>query len=103
MTVLRPPHLDPRFVIEDFEPVYMETWRRGLLEEKVEDALRELEVRAAAIHLHLERAAGGGDQGSLDVHDSRAYSIQRWVGRAQSTPAAASRSGRISARRPAAS
>ena len=39
----RPAHLDPRFVIEDFEPVYMETWRRGLLERKVDEALRELE------------------------------------------------------------
>jgi putative pyruvate formate lyase activating enzyme len=34
---------DPRFVIEDFEPVYLQTWRSGLLEEKVATALQELE------------------------------------------------------------
>jgi putative pyruvate formate lyase activating enzyme len=39
---LRPNRVDPRFVIEDLEPVYLETWRRGLFEEKVEQALREL-------------------------------------------------------------
>ena len=43
MTLLRPPQLDPRFILEDFEPVYLETWRNGLLEQKVEDALHELE------------------------------------------------------------
>jgi len=37
---LAPP--DPRFVLEDFEPVYLETWRRGLLEDKVGAALEEL-------------------------------------------------------------
>jgi putative pyruvate formate lyase activating enzyme len=40
---LKPIRVDPRFVIEDFEPVYLETWRRGLLQEKVDQALRELE------------------------------------------------------------
>jgi putative pyruvate formate lyase activating enzyme len=43
MTTRRPPHRDPRFVIEDYEPVYLETWRRGLLRDKVEAALQELE------------------------------------------------------------
>jgi putative pyruvate formate lyase activating enzyme len=33
---------DPRFVIEDYEPVYLQTWRSGLLEEKVAAALEEL-------------------------------------------------------------
>jgi putative pyruvate formate lyase activating enzyme len=33
---------DPRFVIEDFEPVYLDTWHRGLLEDKVRAALEEL-------------------------------------------------------------
>ena len=34
---------DPRFVLDAYEPVYLETWRRGLLEQKVEAALNELE------------------------------------------------------------
>ncbi len=34
---------DPRFVCEDFEPVYLETWRRGLLPDKVAAGLAELE------------------------------------------------------------
>ena len=34
---------DPRFVIEDYEPVYVQTWRSGLLDEKVGAALQELE------------------------------------------------------------
>jgi len=33
---------DPRFLIGDFEPVYLETWRRGLLPGKVEAGLAEL-------------------------------------------------------------
>jgi putative pyruvate formate lyase activating enzyme len=33
---------DPRFVLDPFEPVYLETWKRGLLDAKVEQALREL-------------------------------------------------------------
>jgi putative pyruvate formate lyase activating enzyme len=37
---LPPP--DRRFLLEDFEPVYLETWRQGLLPGKVEDALAEL-------------------------------------------------------------
>jgi putative pyruvate formate lyase activating enzyme len=43
MTVLPLPHLDPRFVVENYEPVYFETWRRGLLQDKVDAALSELE------------------------------------------------------------
>ena len=38
----RLPDPDPRFVLEDFEPVYLETWRRGLLPEKVRAGLAEL-------------------------------------------------------------
>ena len=34
---------DPRFVLDGYEPVYLETWRRGLLDQKVEAALNELE------------------------------------------------------------
>jgi putative pyruvate formate lyase activating enzyme len=36
------PARDPRFAVEDFEPVYLETWRRGLLPGKVEAGLAEL-------------------------------------------------------------
>jgi len=44
----RPPGpRDARFVIADFEPVYLETWRQGRISEKVEAALAELaECRA---------------------------------------------------------
>ena len=38
---LSPP--DPRFLIEDFEPAYLETWRAGRLPEKVRAGLAELE------------------------------------------------------------
>ena len=34
--------LDPRFVIEEFEPVFLRTWREGRVQEKVEAALAEL-------------------------------------------------------------
>jgi putative pyruvate formate lyase activating enzyme len=34
---------DPRFLLEDFEPVYRETWHRGLLPAKIEAGLAELE------------------------------------------------------------
>jgi putative pyruvate formate lyase activating enzyme len=34
---------DPRFVVEDYEPVYLQTWRSGLLDRKVATALQELE------------------------------------------------------------
>jgi putative pyruvate formate lyase activating enzyme len=36
------PPLDPRFLLEDFEPAYLETWRRGLLPGRVEAGLAEL-------------------------------------------------------------
>ena len=42
MDGLAAPSRDPRFVLEDFEPVYLDTWRRGLLPEKVEAGLEEL-------------------------------------------------------------
>ncbi|MDH3624093.1 MAG: radical SAM protein [Myxococcales bacterium] len=35
--------LSPHFVVEDYEPAYLETWRRGLLSQKVQVALEELE------------------------------------------------------------
>ncbi len=38
--LLRP---DPRFVVPDFEPIYLETWRQSRLPEKVQAALAELE------------------------------------------------------------
>ena len=38
----RPPP-DPRFAIEDFEPVYLATWKRDRVRDKVEAALAELE------------------------------------------------------------
>jgi putative pyruvate formate lyase activating enzyme len=39
--------IEPSFLIEDFEPAYLETWRRGELDAKVEAALKELgECRA---------------------------------------------------------
>jgi putative pyruvate formate lyase activating enzyme len=34
---------DPEFILEDFEPVYLQAWRRGELSGRVERALRELE------------------------------------------------------------
>ena len=39
----RPSHRDPRFILDNFEPVYLQTWRRGLLQKKVDEALQELE------------------------------------------------------------
>jgi putative pyruvate formate lyase activating enzyme len=36
------PGVDERFVIDDWEPVYLHTWREGGLEAKVESALEEL-------------------------------------------------------------
>ncbi len=33
---------DPRFVIDDYEPVYLRTWREGRLDQRVEAALVEL-------------------------------------------------------------
>ena len=35
--------MDARFLIEDFEPAYLASWRRGELQSKVERALKELE------------------------------------------------------------
>ncbi len=35
--------MDERFVIDDFEPAYLATWRRGELQAKIERALKELE------------------------------------------------------------
>ena len=42
---MRPRQLDvdPRFILDDFEPAYLRTWRSGLLEPKVDQALAELE------------------------------------------------------------
>ncbi len=39
---LRSTVTDPRFVLDDFEPVYLRTWREGRLEKKVEAAVAEL-------------------------------------------------------------
>ena len=43
MRLSTPPHLDPAFVIDDDEPVYLKTWREGRLADKVRAALCELE------------------------------------------------------------
>ncbi len=39
----RLPSPDPRFLIEDFEPAYLESWEKGRLPEKVEAGLAELQ------------------------------------------------------------
>ena len=42
--VLRtPPKPDPRYLIEEFEPAYMDVYRRGELQSRAEAALKELE------------------------------------------------------------
>jgi putative pyruvate formate lyase activating enzyme len=38
-----PPTPDPRFLMEDFEPAYMELYRQGALRSRVDAALKELE------------------------------------------------------------
>ena len=38
---------DSRFLLEDFEPVYLETWRRGLVSQKVAAGLASLECCCA--------------------------------------------------------
>jgi putative pyruvate formate lyase activating enzyme len=44
MGILAPrPAIDPRYLIDDFEPAYREIWRRDLLDAKAEAALAELE------------------------------------------------------------
>ena len=42
-SIVQSPPPDPRFVCEDSEPVYLETWRRGLLPDKLAAGQRELE------------------------------------------------------------
>ena len=37
------PGPDPRFLVEDFEPAYLQLYRRGELQARVEAALKELE------------------------------------------------------------
>jgi len=52
------PKAHPRFVTENDEPVYLETWRRGLLEAKVERALEELkECRICPRNCGVDRVA----------------------------------------------
>ena len=41
------PTADPRFLVEDFEPIYLETWRRGLVSQKVAAGLASLECCCA--------------------------------------------------------
>jgi putative pyruvate formate lyase activating enzyme len=49
---------DPRFQTEDFEPVYLETWRRGLLPDKVEAIHAELaRCEACPRHCRIDRLA----------------------------------------------
>ena len=53
-----PPKPDRQFVTENYEPVYLETWRRGLLEAKVECALEELkECRICPRNCGVDRIA----------------------------------------------
>lgn len=50
--------MDERFLVDDFEPAYLATWRRGELEKKVELALRELEdCCACPRNCHVNRMA----------------------------------------------
>ena len=49
---------DPRFLLEDFEPAYLNTWRQGALEAKVEAAIAELgECRACPRDCGIDRLA----------------------------------------------
>jgi putative pyruvate formate lyase activating enzyme len=50
--------LDPRFAIEDFEPVFLRTWRGGRVPEKVEAAVAELaRCRACPRRCGIDRLA----------------------------------------------
>jgi putative pyruvate formate lyase activating enzyme len=50
---------DPRFLVEDFEPAYLEVFRRGELEARVEAGLAELaECRACPRNCAIDRLAG---------------------------------------------
>ncbi len=50
---------DPRFLQEDFEPVYLETWRRGELPAKVSAGLEELACcEACPRNCRIDRLAG---------------------------------------------
>jgi putative pyruvate formate lyase activating enzyme len=52
------PELDSRFLLEDFEPVFLDTWRQGALDAKVEAALEELgRCRACPRHCDIDRLA----------------------------------------------
>ena len=51
--------VDPRFVLAGHEPAYLALWRQGLLEARVEAALRELEhCRACPRDCGIDRMAG---------------------------------------------
>jgi putative pyruvate formate lyase activating enzyme len=53
-----PPTLDPAFVVDDFEPAYMNVYRQGRLGEKVRAALEELrECRACPRNCKINRLA----------------------------------------------
>ena len=55
----RPRRSDPRFLVEDFEPAYLDVFRRGELEERVEAGLAELaECRACPRNCAIDRLAG---------------------------------------------
>ncbi len=55
----RPPAPDPGFLLDPFEPLYLETWRRGLFDRKLEAALRELaECRACPRDCGANRLSG---------------------------------------------
>jgi putative pyruvate formate lyase activating enzyme len=51
-----PPAPDPRFLMEDFEPAYMEVYRQGVLPSRVKAALKELEdCCACPRNCHINR------------------------------------------------
>ncbi|MEM9492034.1 MAG: radical SAM protein, partial [Myxococcota bacterium] len=55
---MRRPAIEPRFVIDDYEPGYRALLRRGLLRQRVADALRELEeCRACPRNCGINRMA----------------------------------------------
>ena len=55
-SIRRPKTLDPRFVLGDFEPAYLDTWRRGEFPARVEAAIAELsDCCACPRNCHVNR------------------------------------------------
>jgi putative pyruvate formate lyase activating enzyme len=58
LTIGAPSHVDPRFLLEPFEPAYLERHRSGVLAERVAAGLRELEdCCACPRNCHVNRMA----------------------------------------------